>query len=212
MLPDALDEDPMKALAAFNGAAPVARAEVTDPLGVKWLEIRKSGPTYYARSSSMEGAYKVGKDLADSFDKQLGDFREKKIFDFSFSDPEKIDMKDGEKSYIFDRKPGKDQDVWVSLENQKMDSTSVQAFIDRLRDLSASSFPESGFTTPVVTLRVVSNTGLRDEKVEIAPAANGNFIARRANDVALYEIEAKAMNDLRQAVKDVRPDLNSKKK
>ena len=61
-----------------------------------------------------------------------------------------------------------------------MDSTSVQAFIDRLRDLTATKFADSGFTTPVVTLTVVSNQGKQREKVEIAPAASGgNFLARR---------------------------------
>jgi hypothetical protein len=211
MLPEALDDDAAKSLAAFNAATQVARIEVTDPAGSKSLEIRKSKDTYYAKSSTTDGAYRVAKDLADAFDKPLNDFRDKKVFDFSFSDPEKIELKDGDKAYAFERKAGKDQDVWTSADNKKMDGTSVQAFIDRLRDLTAVSFPESGYTTTIVTLRVVSNTGLRDEKVEISKAANGDFIARRAGDIALYTIEAKAMNDLRQAVNDVRPDPNTKK-
>ena len=88
---------------------------------------------------------------------------------------------------------------------KKMDSTSMQAFADRLRDLSATKFADSGFTTPAITLTVVSNQGKLREKVEIAAAASGgNFLARRDGDASFYELEAGVVKDLRQAVGDVR--------
>jgi hypothetical protein len=94
-----------------------------------------------------------------------------------------------------------------------MDSTSVQAFVDRLRDLSATKFVDSGFTTPAITLTVVSNQGKLREKVEIAPAASGgNFLARRDGDASFYELEASVVKDLRQAVGDVREAQPEKKK
>ncbi len=60
-----------------------------------------------------------------------------------------------------------------------MDSTSVQALIDKLRDLSASKFVESGFTTPQVEITVVSNDGKRTEKVADR-AWNGRQVHRAA--------------------------------
>jgi hypothetical protein len=94
-----------------------------------------------------------------------------------------------------------------------MDSTSVQAFADRLRDLSAAKFADSGYTTTVITLTVVSNQGKLREKVEIAPAASGgNFLARRDGDASFYELEAGMVKDLRQAVGDVREAQPEKKK
>ena len=35
---------------------------------------------------------------------------------------------------------------------KEMDSTSVQAFLDKLRDLSASKFVDTGFTSPAIDL------------------------------------------------------------
>ena len=65
-------------------------------------------------------------------------------------------------------------DKWTSG-GKTMDSTGVQALIDKLRDLSATKFVDSGFTTPELAITVVSNDGKRTEKVEIA-AAGANFI------------------------------------
>jgi hypothetical protein len=193
-------QDDKKNAAAFNAAPVLAIAKVTDQDGTKTLEIRKTKDDYYAKSTAVEGFYKVSKTVGDGLDKPVDTYRNKKIFDFGFSDPTHIEVIDGGKTSVFD----KNGENWMSA-GKKMDSTSVQAFGDRLRDLSASKFAESGFTTPVITVTVVSNQGKLREKVEIAPAASGgNFLARRDGDASFYELEAGVVKDLRQAVGDVR--------
>jgi hypothetical protein len=202
------EDDAKKAAAAFGSGTPVAVAKVTDQDGTKTLEIRKAKEDYYAKSSALEGVYKVGKDLGDGLDKPVDDFRNKKIFDFGFNDPTRIEVTDGAKTSVYD----KGGETWMSS-GKKIDATSMQAFIDRLRDLSASKFADTGFTTPVVTLTVVSNQGKHREKVEIAPAASGgNFLARHDGDASFYELEASVVKELRQAVGDVREAQPEKKK
>jgi hypothetical protein len=193
-------QDGKKNAAAFNSAPMLAIAKVTDQDGTKTLEIRKVKDDYYAKSSAVDGVYKVTKMVGDSLDKPVDAYRNKKIFDFGFSDPTHIEVSDGGKTSIFD----KSGENWMSG-GKKMDSTSVQAFADRLRDLAATKFADSGFTTPAITVTVVSNQGKLREKVEIAPAASGgNFLARRDGDASFYELEAGVVKDLRQAVGDVR--------
>ena len=202
------DDDARKAAAAFGGASPVAVAKVTDGDGVKTFEIRKAGDDYYAKSSTLAGVYKVGKDVADGVDKPLNDFRNKKVFDFGFNELTHVDLIDGAKSFIFD----KTGDAWMSA-GKKMDATSMQAFIDKLRDLAASKFADTGFGAPAVTVTVVSNQGKRREKVEIAPmASGGNFLARHDGDASFYEVEANAVKELRQSASDVREAQPEKKK
>ena len=41
----------------------------------------------------MEGVYKIASDVGDGLDKSLDDFRNKKLFDFGFSDPSKVEIK-----------------------------------------------------------------------------------------------------------------------
>jgi uncharacterized protein DUF4340 len=206
------DDDAKKAASAFGGAAPVAIAKVTDPDGTKTFEIRKAKDDYYAKSSTLEGVYKIGKDVAEGLDKSVNDFRNKKIFDFGFGELTHVDVIDGTKSLIFDKTNDKTGDAWLSA-GKKMDSTGLQAFTDKLRDLTASKFADAGFGTPAVTITVVSNQGKHREKVEIAPmASGGNFLARHDGDASFYELEANAVKELRQAAGDVREAQPEKKK
>jgi hypothetical protein len=143
--------------------------------------------------------YLVAKDLGESLDKSLDDFRNKKIFDFAFSDPTRLELKDGGKDTVYE----KVNDKWMSG-GKEMDGPSVQVFIDNLRDLGASKFVESGFTTPAIELSVVSNDGKRTENVQLAVAGK-DYIARRVGEATLYYVGAKGVQDLRQGASDIRP-------
>jgi hypothetical protein len=196
------------AASGFARAQPVATIRVTGADGTKTIEIRKAKDDVYARSSTMEGVYQVNKDAAEGLSKTVDDFRNKKIFDFGFNDPGRIEAKDGARTLVVE----KSGDQWTSA-GKSMDSVSVQNLIDKLRDLAASRFVESGFTSPAVELTVVSNAGQRTERVQIS-AAGDKFIARRENDASLYQIEGDPMRDLRQSIDGVReppPDTSKKK-
>jgi hypothetical protein len=197
------DEDAKKLAASWGSATPVATVKVTDASGTQTLEVKKAKDDYLAKSSAVEGVHKITKDLGEGVDKSLDDFRNKKLFDFGFNDPNRIDVKDGAKTVSF-TKSGND---WTSG-GKKMDGTSVQALIDKLRDLAATKLVDSGFTTPAIELTVVSNDGKRTEHVAIA--ANG--IAKRDGDSALYQLDTNALNDIRAAAGDVREAQAAPKK
>ena len=72
---------------AFSKGQPVAVAKLTDQSGTQQLEVRKNKDTYYAKSSIVDGAYKVGSDLGEALDKSLDDFRNKKLFDLASTIP-----------------------------------------------------------------------------------------------------------------------------
>jgi hypothetical protein len=193
------DETAKQYAAAFASAPVVAMVTVTDPSGMQKLEVRKSKDDYYAKSSVIEGIHKLtAADLTKFFDKKLEDFRNKKIFDFGFNDPSRVEIKDGAKTVAVE----KSGENWTSS-GKTMDSVSVQALIDKLRDLSATSLVDTGFTTPSLSITVVSGQGKRTEKVEIAPAGK-DFLARRENDSTLYQLDAMTVEDLRTAAGDVK--------
>jgi hypothetical protein len=191
--------DEKKAAAAFAAAAPVATARVTDAAGTQELQVRKSKDDYYAKSSAIPGVYKVAADLGTGLDKSLDDFRNKKLFDFGFDDPTKVEMHDTSKAYFL-TKGGQD---WWS-DGKKMDSASVQSFIDKVRELSASKFVDAGFTTPVLDVAVTSSDGKRVEKVLIAKTGD-KYVAKRENEPALYELDSTAVADLQKFAADVKP-------
>ena len=186
-------EDEKKADAAFAAGKRVATVKATDAGGTQTLEVQKNKDDYYAKSSVVKGAYKVSSDLGKEVEKSLDDFRNKKIFDFGFSDPNRIEIQQGANGKTLVR-TGAD---W-KLNGQTMDASSVQALIDKLRDLSATKFVASGFTTPALTIGITSDDGKRVEKAEFAKTADG-YIARRENEPALYELDAKSVNDILEA-------------
>jgi ribosomal protein L12E/L44/L45/RPP1/RPP2 len=201
------EEDAKKAAASFASAPLTGIIKVIDSTATQSLEVRKIKDDYYAKSSAIDGVYKIGKDLGDALGKPLDDYRNKKLFDFAYSDPNRIVLQDGGKTTTYE----KIKDKWMSA-GKEMDSTNMQAFIDRLRDLSASKFLDSGFTKPAITLTVASNDGKRTETLDIAPAASGpNYIAQRRGEEGFYEIDRDAVQQLRGAAADVK-EVQAKKK
>ncbi len=195
-----------KTQAVFAAGRPVATAKVTDASGTQSLEVRKSKDDYYARSALAGGVYKVSADLGKELEKTVDDFRNKKVFDFGFSDPTKFELTGtlGEKTYI---RSGTD---W-KLNNQVMDAGTVQAFIDKVRDLTATKLATSGFATPEFGIAVTSNEGKRIERVEFAKAGDG-YLARRGTEPALYQLDSKAVSDILNASKAIKQSTPASKK
>src|SRR5580700_5363527 len=135
-------DDPKKDASLFSAAAPVATAKVTAESGTQELQVRKNKDDYYAKSSAVEGVYKVPSALGQALDKNLDDFRNKKLFDLGSDDPSKIELRDATKSYFLTRS----REDWWSGSAKKMDAATVQDLIDKLRDLSASKFVDTGLT------------------------------------------------------------------
>jgi len=192
------DEDAKKAAAAFASGTPVATVKVTDPSGTQELQVRKNKDDYYAKSAAVEGVHKVTNDVGAGLDKGLDDFRNKKLFDFGFSDPNKVEIHAGGKTYAF-QKGGED---WWS-NGKKMDNISVQNLLDKLRDLAASKFPDTGFTAAAIDITVTSNDNKRVEKVLIAQSGK-DYIAQRENEPSLYQIDGKNVDEMTKAASDVK--------
>ena len=192
-------DDEKKLASAFNAGTVVATAKVTDVSGTQELQVRKNKDDYYAKSSAVAGIYKVTSAVGTSLDKKIDDFRNKKLFDFGFSEPEKIEIHDGGKSYSLSHSAS---DWWSN--GAKLDESSVSSLVSAIRDLSANKFPDSGFTTPLMDLTVTSDSGKRIEKVLISK--NGDrYVAKRENEPALYELAASSVTDLQNSVAAVKP-------
>ena len=192
-------EDDKKVSASFGSGALFATARVTDASGTQELQVRKNKDDYYAKSNVAAGVYKVSTGTGTGLDKGLDDFRNKKLFDFGFGDPEKVEIHDGAKSYFLTRSGS---DWWSN--GTKMDAGTVSTLIDKIRDLSASKFPDTGFTTPVMDLTVTSNGGKRVEKILLSK--NGeNCEAKRENEPALYELTASSVSELQKSAADLKP-------
>jgi hypothetical protein len=193
------DKDLAETTSSFARATPVATAKVTDQSATQELQIRKSKDTYYAKSTAVEGAYKIDSSLGQAVDKGLDDFRNKKVFDFGFNPPTKIEMRSGTKAYFLS-KSGPD---WWS-NGKKMDAGTTQDFVSKLRDLTADKFVESGFANPSIDITVTSDEGKRVEKVFVAKSGN-SYIAKRENEPTLYQLDSSSVDVLEKSADEIKP-------
>src|SRR5579862_3110814 len=113
------EEDAKKAAAQYNSGTSTAAVTVADAGGTQQLDVRKGGDkNYYAKTSVLAGIYKVTADLGGGLDKKVDDFRNKKLFDFGWTEPDKVQV--GKDTF------SKAGDKWMEGPKQ-MDSSSVQA-------------------------------------------------------------------------------------
>jgi hypothetical protein len=198
-------DDEKKVAAEFRSAVPFAIAKISDSSGTQELEVRNSKDDYYAKSSAVEGVHKIPSNASAGLDKSLDDFRNKKLFDFGYADPDKLEIHDGSKSYFLSRS---NSDWWSN--GTKMDNAAATTLIFQIRDLAATTFTNSGFTTTLLDLTVTSDNGKRTEKVLISK--NGDrYIAKREGEPALYEVAASAFSELQKSAADLKPATPAKK-
>jgi hypothetical protein len=195
-------DDPAKQFAA---APKLATVKLTDAVATETLDVRRNKELeVYVKSSAFDRAYHVNSDIGVAVDKTLADFRNKKLFDFGFSDPSKVELKGA--AYT------KNGDKWTNGP-KTMDNSSVQNLIDKLRDLAASGFPEKGGGEPVFEATVTSNNGKRVEKVVVSKLGT-QYFAQREGEPSIYELDAKAVEDVQKAAADVKvaaPEAPKKK-
>ena len=201
MDPSTTEADQKKAAELFASGTPVAAIKATDDSGTQELQIRKDKSGYYAKTTAMEGAYKVADALGDAVSANINDFREKGLFDFGEFTPDKIEMHDGLKAEILTRN-GED---WWSGDGKKMDPLSVDDFLRSIRELTATKLAATGYTQPVLNLTVTSKSGKLVEKVGIAKSGDG-YIAKRGDESTLYVLDAKVIDDLRKSADGVKPE------
>lgn len=193
------DDDSKKAEVSYGKAARIAVARLTDAAGSQEIEIRKLDKDYYARGSAVAGFHKVANDLGDGVNKTLDDFRNKKLFDFGFNDPTKIEIKDKGVAKAYSKAGEK----W-SEGGKEMDSVSVQSLVDKLRDLASIKFLDSGFKEPVYEITVTAKDGKLMDKVLFSRDGNSVY-AVRDKEPSVYEIDGKAFEDLQKAAGDIKP-------
>jgi hypothetical protein len=198
-------DDKKKVAAEFRSAAPFAIVRVSDSSGIQELEVRKSKDDYYAKSSAAEGVFKIASNIGTGLDKSLDEFRNKKLFDFGFADPDKLEIHDGSKSYFLIRS---NSDWWSN--GTKLDNAEVTTLMAEIRDLTASKFTNSGFTTALLDLMVTADDGKRTERVLISKNED-RYIAKREGEPALYEVTASAVSELQKSAADLKPATPAKK-
>lgn len=190
--------------AKFAAATPVGIAKVTDQKGTLQLEVRKGKENdYYAKSSALEGVFKTTAETGEALAKGLDDYRNRKLFEFGFNQPDHVEVKQDGATYLF----AKSGTEW-KRNGKTVDPGAVQQVVDKLRDLTALKFADSAAGAPVAEYTVGK------EKV-IVTKQGDTYFARRENEAEVSILDGKSVNeikDLAAAAKEVTPPPAAGKK
>lgn len=184
-------EDQKAASEMFGAGKKIATVTATDDRGTQTMEVRLANDkNYYAKSSAVEGVYKIVNDIGEGLDKSVDDFRNKKVFDFGFNEVKKVE--------ISGQTYEKSGDKWTANKVQ-MDTDSVQAVIDKLRDLTATKLTDKPGGVKTFTFAVTSGDNNKVETVVVNREPDG-WNARREGEPTVYVLDAKAVDDLQKAI------------
>jgi hypothetical protein len=179
----------------FNSTPKVATVSVTDNGGTQTAELRRDkDKNTYAKSSLTDAIYKVGADLADALSKPLTDFRNKKLFDFGFSEISTVTAQGSTYS--------KTGEKWFS-NGKEMDSASVSNLIDKLRDLAGTGFVPKISGNAIFEAAVTTQDKKRTEKITVNRSGSETY-AQRDGEPAIYILDNAVADDLIKAAADVK--------
>ena len=194
----------------YSFRTPKATVEIQDANGTHELIVAQDGDTYYARSSSQEGVYEVSSTLAESLDKPVNDFRDKKVFDFGYADPARVEVRAGDLAATVVHS----EEKWLleSDQGREVDGVKVQTLLDRLRNLTATEFPSDrladqarfGLDAPAIEATVTpEGEDGQPETVRLTSADQAPVYAARDGEPSSYQVEQSAARDIIRAVEDV---------
>jgi hypothetical protein len=81
--------------------------------------------------------------------------------------------------------------------------------VQKVRDLAASKFLDSGFSTAQIELSATSNGGKNVEKILITKDGD-HYVAKRDGELALYQLDPAVISGLQLAAQDLKPAAEPK--
>ncbi len=195
----------------YSFRRPYATVEISDESGTHTLTVAKmrgGDEKYYAKSSDLAGVFEVSSTMAEGLNKKLEDFRSKKLFDFGFKEIASLDVRDGDTRLTIE----KQEDAWklTSDADRELDSIKVQVLIDKLRNLTATSYPSDreadlvryGLTEPAIEAKVTTAEEQTDDVLVSDPGKDHVYAARRGQPSS-YEVAKLTVEQIQTAIADV---------
>jgi len=196
----------------YGFEAPELRVQLSSPAGNQTLLLgkkveKKDGERYYAVNSALAPVFTLGYEFRDRFKKDPADLRDKDLFSFSNFEVKLVEVDTPKGHRVFDRQ--KDNQWKQTAPGAKnLPSDKVDAFLSRVRDLRADSFPKEadlaqfGLTKPAYRFKVQFGDKKRTEIVE-ASKVGDRVYARRSTDPSPCELTKTALDDLDKALNDL---------
>jgi len=167
---------------------------------------KTEGESTYAKDASRPNIFTVEKSLTTDLDKALGDYRRKDVFDFRSFTANRVEVRRGTDTFVFEKTKDKDgKDIWRDAAGKNADSTKVEDMLTKLSNLRAQSFEAAqhpSVKAPAVTVTVRFD----DTKTETASFGRSgqDVYAQRADEPGSAKLEVTPYEDALKALDALR--------
>ena len=206
----------MKSIVAADAAKPEAygldKPEVTVQIGsgssqaVLLIGKASAEDAVFARDQSKPAVITIEKALTDDLRKDVGDFRQRDLFDARAFNTTRIDVVRGTETFSLEKtktknKDGQDEEKWRQLAPtaRDADQTKVENLVSALTAARATSFVDSGAKTgldkPELTVTVKFDDGKREEKTSFARSGSDGY-ASRAGEPGAAKVDVSAIENI----------------
>ena len=154
----------------------------------------------YAKDASRPMVFAVEESLATDLKKDVGEFRRKDVFDFRSFNAQRVEIKRGAETYIFEKTKDKDgKEVWKKG-GQDADTTKVEDLLTKLSNLRAQSFESTTHAALKSPELVVTATyDGKTETVQLGRAGTDAY-ASRADEPGSAKLETVPYEDALKAL------------
>ena len=168
----------------------------------------------YAKDQSRPTVITVEKALLDDLTKDIGEYRQKDLFDARAFNSNRIDIVRGAETVAFEKtrsknKEGQDEEKWkqVAPTARDVDQTKVENLVAAVTGARATGFVDStaktGLDKPELTISMKFDGGKREEKTSFARSGADGFASRSGEpgaakvDIAAIENIVKSLEALK---------------
>jgi len=161
---------------------------------------KTEGGSVYAKDASRPMVFAVEESLATDLKKEVGEFRRKDVFDFRSFNAQRVEVRRGAETYIFEKSKDKDgKEIWKKG-GQNPDTTKVEDLLTKLSNLRAQSFESATHAALKAPELVVTATyDGKSESVQLGRAGTEVY-ASRADEAGSAKLETTPYEDALKAL------------
>jgi hypothetical protein len=161
---------------------------------------KTEGGSVYARDASRPMLFAVEESLATDLKKDVGEFRRKDVFDFRSFNAQRVEIKRGTETFLFEKSKDKDgKEIWKKG-GQNADTAKVEDLLTKLSNLRAQSFESAthaALKSPEVV--VTATYDGKSETVQLGRAGTDAY-ASRADEPGSAKLETTPYEDALKAL------------
>lgn len=202
--------------AEYGFDKPAASVELSTGSSKAVLQIGKEANegAVHAKDVSRPMVFTVESTLTAELTKELGEYRQKDLFDARAFNSNRIEVVRGDQTIAFEKtktknKEGQEEEKWrqVAPAAKDVDSSKVDNLVSAVTAARATSYvdasPKLGLDKPLLSITLKSDEGKREEKVAFGKSGDDGY-ASRSGEPGAAKVDASTIDNIIKSLDELK--------